>query len=56
MKAQNITGREILDQLDRVDAFCAGIGTGGTLAGIGEVLKEANPGVKVYAVEPEPAP
>jgi cysteine synthase A len=56
VKAQNITGREILDQLDRVDAFCAGVGTGGTLVGIGEVLKEANPGVKVYAVEPEPAP
>lgn len=47
VKAQNITGREILDQLGPVDAFCAGIG---------EVLKEANPGVKVYAVEPEPAP
>lgn len=56
VKAQNITGREILDQLGQVDAFCAGIGTGGTLAGIGEVLKEANSGVKVYAVEPEPAP
>jgi cysteine synthase A len=56
VKAQNITGREILDQLGRVDAFCAGIGTGGTLAGIGEVLKEANPSVKVYAVEPETAP
>ena len=56
VKAQNITGREIIDQLGQVDAFCAGIGTGGTLAGIAQVLKEANPDVKIYAIEPEPAP
>ncbi len=56
VKAHNITGKEILDQLGQVDAFCAGIGTGGTLAGVSQVLKEANPEVKVYAVEPEPAP
>ena len=56
VKAQNITGREILGQLGRVDAFYDGIGTGGTLAGICEVLKEANPDVKIYAVESELAP
>ena len=56
VKAQNITGREILNQIDHVDAFCAGIGTGGTLVGISQVLKEANPETKIYAVEPAPAP
>jgi cysteine synthase A len=56
VNAQKITGEEILEQLGQVDAFCAGIGTGGTLSGIGIVLKEANPDVKIYAVEPEPAP
>ena len=38
-----------------VDGFCAGIGTGGTLTGIGEVLKEANPDIEIWAVEPEDA-
>ena len=43
------TGREILDQLDgRIDAFVAGVGTGGSLTGVGEVLKEALSTVRVY--------
>lgn len=47
------TGKEILADLDgRIDAFVAGIGTGGTISGIGEVLKKHNPAVKVYGVEP----
>ena len=51
------TGREILDQLDgHIDAFVAGVGTGGSVTGIGEVLKEALPAVRVIAVEPAGSP
>jgi cysteine synthase len=47
------TGPEILEALDgRVDVFVAGVGTGGTITGVGEVLKERNPDVQVVAVEP----
>ena len=48
---------EILDQLDgkEVHGFCSGIGTGGTLTGIGEVLKEKYPDMTIWAVEPENA-
>jgi cysteine synthase A len=48
------TGREILSQLPsgKADAFIAGIGTGGTLMGVAEVLKEANPDVKIFGVDP----
>jgi cysteine synthase A len=47
------TGPEILDALDgKVDVFVAGVGTGGTITGVGEVLKERNPGVRIVAVEP----
>jgi cysteine synthase A len=47
------TGPEILDALDgRVDAFVAGVGTGGTITGVGEVLKARNPRCYVVAVEP----
>jgi len=50
------TGPEILEQVEgRVDAFVAGVGTGGTLTGVGEVLKERFPDVLVVAVEPENA-
>ncbi|MBR3032482.1 MAG: pyridoxal-phosphate dependent enzyme, partial [Clostridiales bacterium] len=38
-----------------IDGFCAGIGTGGTLSGIGEVLKAQNPNITIWAVEPENA-
>jgi cysteine synthase len=47
------TGPEILEQLDgKVDAFVAGVGTGGTITGVGEVLKAHNPACRVVAVEP----
>jgi cysteine synthase A len=47
------TAQEILRQMEgRVDAFVAGVGTGGTLTGVGEVLKRALPRVRVVAVEP----
>jgi cysteine synthase A len=51
------TAQEILEQLDglSVDAFCCGIGTGGTLSGIGEVLRGKFPQVLIAAVEPENA-
>jgi len=47
------TAEEIWDQMEgRVDAFVAGVGSGGTLAGVGRFLKEKNPTVKIVAVEP----
>ncbi|MBQ3068364.1 MAG: cysteine synthase family protein [Clostridia bacterium] len=50
------TGREILEQADRpIHGFCSGIGTGGTITGIGETLKAANPDIEIWAVEPEHA-
>jgi cysteine synthase len=47
------TAQEILRQFERVDAFVAGVGTGGTITGIGQVLRQNMPGVRIYAVEPE---
>ncbi len=50
------TGREILEQVGGpIHGFCSGIGTGGTITGIGETLKEANPDMTIWAVEPENA-
>jgi len=50
------TGKEILEQVNGpIHGFCSGIGTGGTITGIGEVLKEANPDITIWAVEPEHA-
>jgi len=46
------TGPEIADAMDRVDAFVSGIGTGGTITGVGSVLKERFPDVSIVAVEP----
>jgi [CysO sulfur-carrier protein]-thiocarboxylate-dependent cysteine synthase len=47
------TGQEIVDDLPEVKAFVAGLGTGGTLTGVGRRLKEQDPSVKVFAAEPE---
>ena len=51
------TGPEIVEALDgRVDAFVAAVGTGGTITGCGEVIRERNPAAKIIAVEPAGSP
>jgi cysteine synthase A len=50
------TALEILEQVPELDAFVAGVGTGGTVTGVGEVLAERKPGTLVVAVEPETSP
>jgi cysteine synthase A len=51
------TAREILEQMGKdLDAFVAGVGTGGTITGVGEVLKQEIPGIKIIAVEPAASP
>ncbi|MBQ2812459.1 MAG: cysteine synthase A [Clostridia bacterium] len=53
---RNCTGVEILKQVNApIHGFCSGIGTGGTITGIGETLKQANPDIEIWAVEPEHA-
>ena len=56
-KHYDTTGKEILDATDgKVDIFVAGVGTGGTVSGVARRLKEANPEVKIVAVEPSASP
>lgn len=55
VEAQKQTGLEIVKDLPKIDGFCSGIGTGGTLTGIGEVLRKHNPDITIWAIEPENA-
>jgi len=50
------TAVELLNQFKRIDAFVAGVGTGGTITGVGEILKEKMKGIRIYAVEPAASP
>ena len=51
------TGEEILQDTDgKVDAFVAGVGTGGTISGVAKCLKKYNPAIKIFAVEPDESP
>ncbi len=53
---RNVTGMEIVNQINGpIHGFCSGIGTGGTITGIGETLKAHNPDITIWAVEPENA-
>ena len=56
MAHKKYTALEIMQQCDApIDGFCSGIGTGGTITGIGEALREQNPQMEIWAVEPENA-
>lgn len=50
------TAREILEQMPSIDAFVAGVGTGGTISGVGSVLKQRFPKIRICAVEPSASP
>lgn len=53
---REVTAMEIINAVDgAIDGFCSGIGTGGTITGIGETLKKYNPQIEIWAVEPEHA-
>ena len=53
---KNHTALEIIDQVGKpIHGFCSGVGTGGTLSGIGETLKEKYPEIRIWAVEPQNA-
>ena len=50
------TGKEIIDAVGKnIDGFCSGIGTGGTISGVGKALRDANPNIEIWALEPENA-
>ncbi|MGG0509127.1 cysteine synthase A [Priestia megaterium] len=50
------TGKEIVEQMDQLDAFVSGIGSGGTISGTGSILRGKYPNIKIYAVEPKDSP
>ena len=50
------TAQEILQQMPQLDAFVAGVGTGGTITGVGQVLRTHYPDIKIFAVEPDASP
>jgi len=50
------TARELVEQFERIDAFVAGVGTGGTVTGVSSLLREKMPGVAIIAVEPKSSP
>jgi cysteine synthase len=50
------TGKEIVEQMEQLDAFVSGIGTGGTISGAGSVLREKFPEIKIIAIEPTDSP
>ena len=50
------TGREIVEQMEQLDAFVSGIGTGGTITGAGSILREKFPEIKIFAIEPTDSP
>jgi cysteine synthase len=50
------TAQEILQQVPQLDAFVAGVGTGGTITGVGQILRAHSPNIKIFAVEPDASP
>ncbi|NOT57983.1 MAG: cysteine synthase A [Deltaproteobacteria bacterium] len=50
------TAQEILQQMPQLDAFISGVGTGGTITGVGQVLRTHYPNIKIFAVEPDASP
>ncbi|MGE0827138.1 MAG: cysteine synthase A [Candidatus Binatia bacterium] len=53
---RSTTAQEILKQLSQIDAFVSGVGTGGTITGVGQVLRQLYPGISIVAVEPAASP
>lgn len=53
---EETTANEILEDLPNIDGFVAGVGTGGTITGVGKVLKDKNPDIQIWTVEPDASP